>query len=343
MYPRSWHVNTAMWIKALKIIPRLEKEEWNRLDVISKWLISTRAAVLIMTFISSAIAGLLAARAGSFDLLRWCLLTIGLVFAHATNNLLNDLTDFKRGVDEDNYFRAQYGPQPVQQGLASVRQQLIYAAVTGAIALLAGIPLVRYGGALALGLLLAGVFFVLFYTYPLKHIGLGEPAVILVWGPLMIGGGYYVITGVWDWQVAIASLPYALGSAMVIFGKHIDKLEQDKAKHIRTLPVLLGAKAARYTALAMVAIQFVAVMYLVTVGYFSAAMLVVLAALYTLPRVVRMYLAPKPSQCPPEYRQDIWPLWYVAGGFYHNRIFGLLFLAGLVLELILHHLGWLAG
>src|SRR2546430_10339218 len=34
---------------------------------------------------------------------------------------------------------------------------------------------------------LAGAVFVLFYTYPLKYIGLGEVAVILVWGPLMIG------------------------------------------------------------------------------------------------------------------------------------------------------------
>ena len=63
----------------------------------------------------------------------------------------------------------------------------------------------------------------LFYTWPLKYIGLGELAVIIVWGPLMIGGGYYVITGQWSWKVVLASLPYALGPTTVIFGKHIDK------------------------------------------------------------------------------------------------------------------------
>ena len=47
----------------------------------------------------------------------------------------------------------------------------------------------------------------LFYTWPLKYIGLGEIAVLLVWGPLMIGGGYFVITGVWDWNVVLAGLP----------------------------------------------------------------------------------------------------------------------------------------
>lgn len=34
-------MNPSMWAKALRIIPRLDKDEWNRLDVIAKWLIST--------------------------------------------------------------------------------------------------------------------------------------------------------------------------------------------------------------------------------------------------------------------------------------------------------------
>jgi 1,4-dihydroxy-2-naphthoate polyprenyltransferase len=334
-------MNFAMWAKALRVIPRITKEEWEKLDIVSRWLISTRAAVLIMTFISAAIAGLLAARAGQFDLLRWVLLAVGLIFAHATNNLVNDLTDYTKGVDKDNYFRTQYGPQPVQQGLMTVRQLLMYAGVTGLIALAAGIPLVISGGTLALVLLLAGVFFVLFYTFPLKYIGLGEIAVIIVWGPLMIGGGYYVITGMWDWNVAIASLPYALGTTMVIFGKHIDKLKEDRAKRIFTLPVILGETAARYTALAMMAVQYLAVIYLVITGYFSPLMLVVLLSLRTLPRVWRMFSNRKPAEAPSDYPADTWPLWFVAGAFYHNRSFGMMFLLGLVLELVAAPLiGW---
>ena len=42
-------------------------------------------------------------------------------------------------------------------------------------------------------LLAAGAFFVLFYTWPLKGLGLGEVAVLVVWGPLMIGGGWRMI------------------------------------------------------------------------------------------------------------------------------------------------------
>jgi 1,4-dihydroxy-2-naphthoate octaprenyltransferase len=329
-------MNVKMWVKALRIIPRLEKGEWEKLDIISRWLIATRAAVLIMTFISAAIAGLLAAKDGMFHWGRWGLLAIGLVFAHATNNLVNDLTDFQHGVDKDNYFRTQYGPQPLESGLMTKRQMFVYIAVTGLIALAAGIPLVIYGKMLALILLLLGVFFVLFYTWPLKFIGLGELSVLLVWGPLMIGGGYYVITGQWSWQVVVASLPYALGTTLVIFGKHIDKLESDKTKRIHTLPVLIGEKAARIITMVLWALQYISVVYLVITGYFHPVMLIVFLGLIdTLPKVLPIYLHPKPAERPEKYPADVWPLWYVAAAFVQNRSFGMLFLLGLIANLII--------
>ena len=124
-------MNVAMWAKALRVIPRVSKEQWDELDVVSRWLIATRSAVLVMTFISSAIAGLLAYRDGAFDAPLWAAVTLGLLFAHATNNLVNDLTDHARGVDVGNYFRAQYGPQPLEHGLMSRAQVLRYTAFTG--------------------------------------------------------------------------------------------------------------------------------------------------------------------------------------------------------------------
>ena len=55
-------VDFAMWRKALNVIPEVSKEEWGALDVVSRWLISSRAAVLIMTFLSAALAGIFALR-----------------------------------------------------------------------------------------------------------------------------------------------------------------------------------------------------------------------------------------------------------------------------------------
>src|SRR6266542_6060979 len=248
--------------------------------MISKWLISTRAAVLIMTFISAALAGLFAWRDHSFSFLPWLALTLGLILAHASNNIFNDYTDFMRGVDNDNYFRTIYGAQPVASGLMTPRQHLTYFAVTGLLALAAGLYLIFINSNdpviwLLLGL---GAFFVLFYTWPLKYIALGEIAVLLVWGPLMIGGGYYVLAHQWNWNVAIASLPYVLGVTTVIFGKHIDKISVDTAKKIHTLTVVIGEKAARYAVMTMMVLPYLFTGYLILAKFFTPVMLIVLFA-----------------------------------------------------------------
>ena len=327
-------MNVSMWRKALQVIPHVTKEEWLKLDVISKWLISTRAAVLIMTFLSGAFAGIFAFRDGRFDLLKWLLVTLGLIFSHATNNLLNDYIDYNRGVDQDNYYRAQYGPQPLVHGLMTKRQHLTYAAVTGSIALLMGIILVVMTNLWTLLLLALGVFFVLFYTWPLKYIALGEISVLLVWGPLMIGGGYFVITGGWSWTVMLASLPYALGVTGVIFGKHIDKYEMDKERHIHTLPVVIGEIPARYTLLAMLLLQYVLTLVLVIMGYYTLVMAAVVLAIPTLRRIWPMFGAPKPAERPADY-PDVWPNYFVAAAFLHNRSFGIWFMLALVVDSIL--------
>jgi 1,4-dihydroxy-2-naphthoate octaprenyltransferase len=210
------------------------------------------------------------------------------------------------------------------------RQLLTYAVVTGLLALTCGLLLVAMRGPLALVLLGLGAFFVLFYTWPLKYIGLGEIAVLIVWGPLMIGGGYFVVTGEWNWNVVLAGLPYALGVTTVIFGKHIDKYEQDKAKGIHTLPVILGERTSRYAAIAMMVLMYVLVVYLMLTGFFTWIMLVVFLAITTLRQVVTQYLKPRPAGPPEWYPREAWPLWFVSLAFYHNRRYGLLFLAGLM-------------
>jgi 1,4-dihydroxy-2-naphthoate octaprenyltransferase len=329
-------MNIAMWRKALQVIPRISKDEWDRLDVISKWLISTRAAVLVMTFISAAIAGIFALKSGEFNFGLWLLVTFGLIFAHATNNLVNDFIDYIKGVDKDNYYRAQYGPQPLEHNLMTRGGLLKYTVITGLIALVLGVLLILLRGNLTFILLALGAFFVLFYTFPLKYIALGEIAVLIVWGPLMIGGGYYVITGSWDWNVVIGSLPYALGVTTVIFGKHIDKYAEDKKKRIHTLPVLLGERLARYTVIGMMILQYVLVFYLIANRFFTPILLVVLLAIPSFVKAVwPMYKMEKPDHKPEKYPRDIWPLWFVASSFGYNRRFGSLFLVGLILDTVI--------
>jgi 1,4-dihydroxy-2-naphthoate polyprenyltransferase len=215
----------------------------------------------------------------------------------------------------------------------TAREILFYAAGTGLLALVAGACLAYVRDGPVLVLISVGAFFVLFYTWPLKYFGLGELAVLVVWGPLMIGGGYYTITGEWTRDVVVASLPYALGTTAIIFGKHIDKLEADKEKGIRTLPVLLGEKASRYAVLGMMALQYFLVLYLVLTGFFTSVMLIVFLSLYGFVKLtLPVYKSPKPEHMPEEYRADLWPLCFVAFAFLHNRRFGLLFALGLLAE-----------
>jgi 1,4-dihydroxy-2-naphthoate octaprenyltransferase len=332
-------MNFAMWKKALNIIPNVSKEEWDQLDIISKWLISTRAAVLVMTFISAALAGLFAWRVGSFSFVAWLALTLGLILAHASNNIFNDYTDFVRGVDKDNYFRTIYGAQPIASGLMTKRQHLTYFAVTGLLALACGLYLIfiNVGDPLIWILLALGAFFVLFYTWPLKYIALGEVAVLVVWGPLMIGGGYYVLTHNWDWNVTIASLPYVLGVTTVIFGKHIDKRQIDKEKRIYTLPVLIGEKAARYSVLAMMILPYIFTVYLIAVRFFTPIMLIVFFAIPTLRQLLPAFQKPKPETRPADFPegQGGWPLYFAPMAFLNNRKFGSLFMLGVLADVLL--------
>ncbi len=329
-----------MWLKALTIVPRVEKGEWERLDSISKWLIATRSVVLIMTFLSSAIGGLLAYKVGKFQLFPWLLCTMGLILAHATNNLLNDLVDHLLGVDEGNYFRIQYGPQPLENGFMSWKSHLLYIFFTGLFPLAIGIYLIYLRGLVALLLFLAGAFFLLFYTFPLKYIGMGELAVLIVWGPLMVGGSFFIASGEWNWQVVIASLPYALGVASVLLGKHLDKWEFDKMRKIGTLPVLLGESKARILTIAVMLAQYLLVIYLVIIRFFSPALLLVLLVLPSFLYVFQIFKMPKPKKMPNGYREDVWPLWFVAGTFWHNRRFGIAYLVGLIIDVMLSKIGF---
>src|SRR3989442_7065498 len=175
-----------MWLRALRVIPRIDRAEWDRLDIVSRWLIASRSAVFVLTFTSASIAGLLAVRDRHFDPVLWALAAVALVAAHATNNLLNDLTDHLKGVDRDNYFRAVYGPHTLEHRLLTVRQLLAYAAAGAVVALAVGAYFVALRGPLALALMAAGAVFLLFFTDPLQDIGLREIAGILVLGAPLV-------------------------------------------------------------------------------------------------------------------------------------------------------------
>ena len=334
------NINFGMWKKALSTLIKLdEKPEWDKLDVISKWLIATRSAVTVVTVYSCIIAGFLAFRDQYFSLVPWLIVTLGLFVAHGTNNLLNDYTDFSRGIDADNYFRTQYGVHPLVQGFWTKKQQLFWFLVSGVIASLCGIYALVYTNfsPTIIGLFTFGAVILLFYTWPLKYMALGELAIFLIWGPIMVSAVYLVLsrgetTNIW--QIALAGVPYGLSVVSINLGKHIDKLSQDKMKHVHTLPVVIGEKLARYLDMAVLLFIYLVVLYLIFIThYFSPVMLIIFLAgkrwLYAFGALTK----PRPTDPPKEWAG--WPTWFSGFAFYHNRLFGDLFLVGLMVEAIL--------
>ena len=200
------------WLYLTYSIPKVTKQEFGKLDLFSRWLVASRSAVLVMTFISGLLGVLFAILYGYYNAFLSILVIVGLVISHAASNLFNDYWDFREGVDTDNYFRAKYGPQPIVSGLLSEKQLLKWAIITTFIGLV-------IGGYLVIVLIALGFLIITLYSggpFPLKRFGLGEVAVFITSSPLMVGGAYFIVTGVFSWFVVLASLPYALGTTLVI-------------------------------------------------------------------------------------------------------------------------------
>lgn len=336
------HINFAMWRKASwELIKMDDKKEWDALDVISKWLIATRSAVTAVTVYSCIIAGFLAWRDGYFSWLPWIILTIGLFIAHGTNNLLNDYTDFSRGIDNDNYFRTQYGVHPLVQNFWPKSKQIQWFIVSGVLATLSGVFALFYTSfnPYIIGVFAFGALVLLAYTYPFKYWGLGELAIFLIWGPIMIGSVYIVLAlgngGDMSnvFKVALAGVPFGLSVASINIGKHIDKLDDDKKKGVGTFPVRVGQTVARYVDILSIVLAYGVIIYLVATGYFSTLMLIVVFAGQRAMYAIFALSKPRP-QGPPKGFEAFWPTWFSGFCFYHNRMFGGLFIVGILLDTI---------
>jgi len=305
------------------------------MDPVSRWLLISRASLFPLTLTSGAIAGLLAlgdpeARWGCF-----AIAFLALVLAHAASNMINDCIDLESGIDSDQYRRVQNAPHPVLSGLTSKAGLILAIALAELLALGSVLYLTEVQGWPVAAFALLGIFLGVGYGAPpiqLKYRGLGEPAVALIWGPLMVGGTYYATTGSLEPWILVASLPYALLVTAVLIGKHLDEIELDAQRGIKTLPVRMGVDRALFLNQQLMVLFFVFVICLVLVGKVGIWALLVLAAAPQLWRALRIHSQPRPETVPPGFRH--WPLWYAAATFSLARIAGALFVIALLLDAI---------
>jgi 1,4-dihydroxy-2-naphthoate polyprenyltransferase len=310
-----------------------------RLNFFEKWLVITRAAVFSMTLTSGLIGILLAWRDGHFSWLPAVLVVLGLLLAHGANNVLNDLLDYRSGVDTPDYFRAQYSPHPILAGLTTqaglFQSFLLFTAADFALLLL----FTAWRGPGVIVFAVAGFLISVLYvggTYSLKFTGLGELAVLLVWGPLMVGGTYFVLAGAVPAGIYWASLPYALLVTTVILGKHIDKREKDGAKGIHTLPVLLGQARAVVLTKFLIVGFYTVIAGEALLGIIPWASLLAFLSLGRAVEVWKKLSGPRPAEPPKDW--PIWPLWYVGWCFYLGKLAGGLLIGGLAAEILVRKL-----
>ena len=320
----------VLWAGAFAGFYRPETEELARLDPVSRFLYSARSVILIISAQAAVIAGLLAAREHAFHVLAFLLVLLGFVTLHMISNLSNDYFGCRRGHDTAGSPRMRYTVHPLAGGALDRRTLLtgivilvgIAAAITAFFVATRGWPAVGFAG--------VGLALLLLYDaapVPLKAIGLGEAAAFVVWGPLMVGGGYAMIAGRISAAAFLTAVPYGLGVASILVGKHIDQLDFDAGHGNRTLPVLVGEGRARALNRAVLVAMYVATAALILRGVLAPFSAVVALALPSAVRAASLMQRPRPASPPPGYVG--WPLWYHRVCLIHNRVFGWLYVLGL--------------
>ncbi|MGD9762310.1 MAG: prenyltransferase [Candidatus Binatia bacterium] len=308
----------------------------DRLTGVALWWMAVRPCVFPMTAIAVLIGVLLAARDrgfGAAELAIAALVLIGAVGAHAGNNLLNDYIDVREGVDRTGSFRTAYAPHPILSGQLTTRQVLRGAVALHALDLAILAVLVAAVGWGVAAFAVAGLSLSVAYVAPpfsFKRMGLGEITAAVVWGPLMIAGAYYALRGAAPPQVWLQSLPYGMLVGAVLVGKHLDKLEQDRAAGVGTLPVRLGAERARRLVVLLAHLFLLSSAALVIGGALGPWVLLTLLALPRLRLLHIAYANDRPAVPPKGY--PVWPLWYVAFAMSFTRTAGGLFVLGLFLD-----------
>ena len=305
-------------------------EDLAGLDPIARFLYSARSVILVISFQAALLAGLLAATDRRFAVVPFLLVLVAYVVLHAISNLSNDYFGARRGHDTDDSPRRRYTVHPLLSGAVSSRLLVTGLLVLGVVALGIAIYFVRLRGMAAVWLVAGGALLLWAYDAApraLKELGLGEIAAFVVWGPLMVAGGYFVITGSWSRAALLAAVPYGLGVMSILVGKHIDQRLFDASKHQRTLPVLLGERRARALNRAAVVGMYLVIAIGVAAGAISPFALLVLFAAPRALRAVKVMSAPAPSEPPAGYVG--WPLWYHRVCLVHNRAFGWLYVLGL--------------
>jgi 1,4-dihydroxy-2-naphthoate octaprenyltransferase len=213
--------------------------------LISSWARAVRIRFLLASVIAVT-TGITVAywRTGNIDPVNAFLTYVGVIFLHASVDLLNDYWDHKRGIDSvttRTKFSGGTGvlPEKLLTPRAVYRAGIIFLILGAAI----GIYFVLIKGitvAIILGFAIAAIYF---YSTTIVNVGLGE-LFVAIKGAMIVLGTYYVQAAVLDVAAALAGTVIGLLSATVLYVNAFPDYAADKSGGRRTLVIILGKQNA---------------------------------------------------------------------------------------------------
>jgi 1,4-dihydroxy-2-naphthoate octaprenyltransferase len=209
------------------------------------WFKAARAPFLVVSFIPSMLAGLIAWYHGSFPAVLFALVTLGVVMAHSAGDFIDDYFDFKTGNLGNK--EKQFHDSPLIDGTVTPRQVMGAALLCLAVAAGTGVYALSQVGAPVLYLMGLGAFIVFFYTSPplrLNYRGLGETALFVAFGPMIVSGIYFVLIPRFAIEPLLASIPLGIFTMNVGLVSNTFDHDDDVKSGKRTFPVRFGRPAA---------------------------------------------------------------------------------------------------
>src|SRR2546428_8098191 len=143
---------------------------------------------------------------------------LGALGLHIGTNVTNEIYDVRHGIDSITSPRMSMA---ILKGRISERGAFVVAWSGFIMALIMGIFLVLHRGWPIVLLGLIGFIGGYFFTAPpfqYKYRALGLPLGFLLMGPVMVGGAYYAVTGAFDANLLVVSLPGGLLVTAILHG-----------------------------------------------------------------------------------------------------------------------------
>jgi len=194
-------------------------------------------------------AGLAHGDAAFHGLAAFCAL-LGALLIQIGTNFANDYFDFVKGTDT----AARVGPtRATQAGWVQPAAMRRATLLTFALVFVPGAYLIARGGWPLLAIGLISIACGILYTagpYPLAYVGLGDVFVLLFFGPVAVGGAYYVQALEVTAPVLVAGLGPGLISVALLTVNNLRDVDTDRAAGKRTLAVRFGPRFARHEYLA---------------------------------------------------------------------------------------------